>query len=131
LIGGRAREFRMLFRALGLAVFPALAVGASAYGPELQGFDYPYPVAQFEFSSQRQKMHMAYMDVHPKQENDRTVVLLHGKNFCAATWQATIETLVAAGYRVLAPDQTGFCKSTKPAHYQYSFQQLARKRMRC
>jgi pimeloyl-ACP methyl ester carboxylesterase len=126
LIGGRAREFRMIFRALGLAVFPALALGASAYGPELQGFDYPYPVAQFEFSSQRQKMHMAYMDVHPKQENDRTVVLLHGKNFCAATWQATIETLVAAGYRVLAPDQTGFCKSTKPAHYQYSFQQLAR-----
>jgi len=116
----------MIFRALGLAVFPAFALGASAYGPELQGFDYPYPVAQFEFSSQRQKMHMAYMDVHPKQENNRTVVLLHGKNFCAATWQATIETLVAAGYRVLAPDQTGFCKSTKPAHYQYSFQQLAR-----
>lgn len=116
----------MIFRALGLAVFPALALGASAYGPELQGFDYPYPVAQFEFSSQRQKMHMAYMDVHPKQEDGRTVVLLHGKNFCAATWQATIETLVAAGYRVLAPDQTGFCKSTKPAHYQYSFQQLAR-----
>jgi pimeloyl-ACP methyl ester carboxylesterase len=126
LIGGGAREFRMIFMALGLAVFPALALGASAYGPELQGFDYPYPVAQFEFSSQRQKMHMAYMDVHPKQENNRTVVLLHGKNFCAATWQATIETLVAAGYRVLAPDQTGFCKSTKPAHYQYSFQQLAR-----
>jgi pimeloyl-ACP methyl ester carboxylesterase len=126
LIGGGAREFRMIFRALGLAVFPAFALGASAYGPELQGFDYPYPVAQFEFSSQRQKMHMAYMDVHPKQENNRTVVLLHGKNFCAATWQATIETLVAAGYRVLAPDQTGFCKSTKPAHYQYSFQQLAR-----
>jgi pimeloyl-ACP methyl ester carboxylesterase len=126
LIGRRAREFRMIFRALGLAVFPALALGASAYGPELQGFDYPYPVAQFEFSSQRQNMHMAYMDVHPKQENGRTVVLLHGKNFCAATWRQTIETLVATGYRVLAPDQTGFCKSTKPGHYQYSFQQLAR-----
>jgi pimeloyl-ACP methyl ester carboxylesterase len=26
---------------------------------------------------------------------------------------------------VIAPDQIGFCKSTKPAHYQYSFQQLA------
>jgi pimeloyl-ACP methyl ester carboxylesterase len=126
LIGRRAREFRMIFRALGVAVFPALALGASAYGPELQGFDYPYPVAQFEFSSQRQNMHMAYMDVHPKQENGRTVVLLHGKNFCAATWRQTIETLVATGYRVLAPDQTGFCKSTKPGHYQYSFQQLAR-----
>ena len=30
-----------------------------------------------------------------------------------------------AGYRVVAPDQIGFCASTKPAHYQYSFQQLA------
>jgi pimeloyl-ACP methyl ester carboxylesterase len=116
----------MIFRALGLAVFPALALGTSAYGPELQGFAYPYPVAQFEFSSQRQNMHMAYMDVHPKQENGRTVVLMHGKNFCAATWRETIQTLVAAGYRVIAPDQTGFCKSNKPAHYQYSFQQLAR-----
>jgi len=27
---------------------------------------------------------------------------------------------------VIAPDQIGFCKSTKPARYQYSFQQLAR-----
>jgi pimeloyl-ACP methyl ester carboxylesterase len=69
---------------------------------------------------------MAYMDVHPTGENGRVVVLLHGKNFCAATWRNTIKTLVAAGYRVIAPDQIGFCKSTKPRHYQYSFQQLAR-----
>jgi len=53
------------------------------------------------------------------------VVLLHGKNFCAATWEATIKTLVEVGYRVIAPDQIGFCKSTKPERYQYSFQQLA------
>jgi pimeloyl-ACP methyl ester carboxylesterase len=66
------------------------------------------------------------MDVHPTGENGRVVVLLHGKNFCAATWRNTIKTLVAAGYRVIAPDQIGFCKSTKPRHYQYSFQQLAR-----
>jgi pimeloyl-ACP methyl ester carboxylesterase len=105
---------------------PALAFAATAYGPELQGFEYPYPVAHFEFSSQRDRMHMAYMDVHPTGENGRVVVLLHGKNFCAATWRNTIKTLVAAGYRVIAPDQIGFCKSTKPRHYQYSFQQLAR-----
>jgi len=54
------------------------------------------------------------------------VVLLHGKNFCGATWQETIRQLSGAGYRVIAPDQIGFCKSTKPAHYQYTFQQLAR-----
>jgi pimeloyl-ACP methyl ester carboxylesterase len=97
-----------------------------AYGPELQGFDYPYPVARFSFSSQRQVIQMAYMDVHPAHPNGRTAVLLHGKNFCAATWKQTIDTLSDAGYRVIAPDQIGFCKSTKPARYQYTFQQLAR-----
>jgi pimeloyl-ACP methyl ester carboxylesterase len=69
---------------------------------------------------------MAYMDVRPKLPNGRTAVLLHGKNFCAATWKQTIDALVAAGYRVVAPDQIGFCKSTKPARYQFTFQQLAR-----
>ncbi|HEY1995526.1 alpha/beta hydrolase [Paraburkholderia sp.] len=97
-----------------------------AYGPELQGFDYPAPVEQFDFTSQGVPLHMAYMDVKPVQPNGRTVVLLHGKNFCAATWDTTIRRLSDAGYRVIAPDQIGFCKSSKPEHYQYSFQQLAR-----
>ena len=69
---------------------------------------------------------MAYMDVHPAKWNGRTAVLLHGKNYCAATWDRSIVALVAAGYRVVAPDQIGFCKSTKPSLYQYTFQQLAR-----
>jgi len=68
---------------------------------------------------------MAYMDVKPVKPNRHAVVLLHGKNFCAATWQGTIAVLSQAGYRVIAPDQIGFCKSTKPAHYQFSFHQLA------
>jgi pimeloyl-ACP methyl ester carboxylesterase len=97
-----------------------------AYGSELQGFDYPYPVSKFAITSQNQVVRMAYMDVHPKRPNGRTAVLLHGKNFCAATWRETIDTLSEAGYRVIAPDQIGFCKSTKPARYQYTFQQLAR-----
>ncbi|MFC4520569.1 alpha/beta fold hydrolase [Cupriavidus pinatubonensis] len=97
-----------------------------AFGPELQGFDYPYPVQSRAFTSQGEAMQMAYMDVRPARANGDTVVLLHGKNFCAATWVATIHVLADAGYRVIAPDQIGFCKSTKPAHYQYSFQQLAR-----
>jgi len=107
---------------------PQAASGSEgpSYGPELQGFSYPYPVAEFEFSSQRQTMHMAYMDVRAKRPNGRTAVLLHGKNFCAATWKQTIEVLVESGYRVVAPDQIGFCKSTKPERYQYTFQQLAR-----
>jgi pimeloyl-ACP methyl ester carboxylesterase len=97
-----------------------------AYGPELQGFTYPAPVERFDFTSQGVALHMAYMDVKPAHPNGRTAVLLHGKNFCAATWDATIQKLSDAGYRVIAPDQIGFCKSSKPEHYQYSFQQLAR-----
>ncbi|MFM0319389.1 alpha/beta hydrolase [Paraburkholderia nemoris] len=107
---------------------PAVAVDNSgpAYGPELQGFNYPAPVEQYDFTSQGVALHMAYMDIKPEHANGRTAVLLHGKNFCAATWDATIHRLSDAGYRVIAPDQIGFCKSSKPEHYQYSFQQLAR-----
>ncbi len=108
-----------------LGSLPALGADTPAYGPELQGFDYPFPVAEFRFPSQRQALHMAYMDVRPASANGRTAVLLHGKNFCAATWRSTIDVLSAAGYRVVAPDQIGFCKSSKPERYQYSFQQLA------
>ena len=104
----------------------AQGAAGPSYGAELEGFAYPYPVGEFAFTSQRQAMHMAYMDVRPKAANGRTVVLLHGKNFCAATWKQTIDVLVERGYRVVAPDQIGFCKSTKPERYQYSFQQLAR-----
>jgi len=95
------------------------------YGTELEGFDYPYPVQRFSLTSQGEQLSMAYMDIQPERPNGRTAVLLHGKNFCGATWEATIATLRGAGYRVIVPDQIGFCKSTKPAHYQYSFHQLA------
>ncbi len=112
--------------ALALGALPAAyAAPAPAYGPELQGFAYPWPVSHFRFTSQGVPLDMAYLDVKPATPNGRTVVLLHGKNFCAATWQGSITALTAAGYRVIAPDQIGFCKSSKPAHYQFSFQQLA------
>ena len=111
-----------------LLAAPFLAAQAAdepAYGPELEGFDYPAPVLRYEFSSQKTKLQMAYMDVKPAKPNGRTAVLLHGKNFCGATWEATTKALSNAGYRVVVPDQVGFCKSTKPQHYQYTFQQLA------
>lgn len=108
------------------AALPAVAREGPVYGPRLEGFDYPYPVRQFAFESQRQRLEMAYMDVAPTgRANGRTVVLLHGKNFCGATWDATIRTLSDAGFRVIAPDQVGFCKSSKPAAYQFSLAQLA------
>ena len=116
------RLFALLFL---VAAQPALADEGPAYGARLEGFDYPFPVSLFRFTSQGEAMEMAYMDVKPARPNGRTVALLHGKNFCAATWEGTIAALTGAGYRVIAPDQIGFCKSTKPQHYQYSFEQLA------
>lgn len=105
---------------------PAHADRQAAYGPQLEGFDYPHPVRRFEFSSQGKDLSMAFMDVVPMgTANGRTVVLLHGKNFCGATWKESIDALTQAGYRVIAPDQIGFCASTKPEGYQFSFNQLA------
>lgn len=95
------------------------------YGEHLEGFKYPYPLQYFNFSSQQQNLKMGYMDVQPQKPNGQTVVVLHGKNFCGATWEETISFLTQNGYRVIAPDQIGFCTSSKPDHYQYSFQQLA------
>ncbi|MGN7293523.1 alpha/beta fold hydrolase [Rhizobium sp. SAFR-030] len=95
------------------------------YGPQLEGFQYPFKTERFSFSSQGQKLDMAFMDIAAENPNGRTVVLLHGKNFCGATWEGTIARLTSAGYRVIAPDQVGFCMSSKLAAYQFSFHQLA------
>lgn len=116
------------FLALCLAALaaPALAQQQPAYGPRLEGFDYPHPVQRYAFSAQQQDLEMVYMDVAPTgQANGQTAVLLHGKNFCAATWEDTIVALARSGYRVIAPDQVGFCKSSKPRHYQFSLAGLA------
>ena len=104
---------------------PAMADDSPAYGPQLEGYTYPFPVQHYRFQSQGVAMDMAYMDVKPAAPNGHTVVLLHGKNFCAATWEGSIKALSGAGYRVIAPDQIGWCKSTKPEHYQYTFEQLS------
>ncbi|UXH38330.1 alpha/beta fold hydrolase [Pseudomonas promysalinigenes] len=120
-----------MLRATALALACLVSVSATAaetatYGKQLEGFSYPHPLKHFDFQSQGQQLQMGYMDVPARgRANGRSVVLMHGKNFCAATWETTIEALSQAGYRVIAPDQIGFCTSTKPANYQYSFQQLA------
>jgi len=120
-------QFR-LAALVALALCTGSAVAADPhplYGPQLEEFDYPYPVEWFRFQSQGREARMALMDVKPEKSNGHTVILLHGKNFCGATWERTIAALASAGYRVIAPDQIGFCKSTKPDRYQYTFQQLA------
>ncbi|WP_421805400.1 alpha/beta fold hydrolase [Jejubacter calystegiae] len=103
----------------------AQSQAAVTYGENLEGFDYPWPLHHFDFQSQQQELRMGYMDVKPEKPNGRVAVLMHGKNFCGATWEGTIKALTDAGFRVIAPDQIGFCTSSKPDYYQYSFQQLA------
>jgi len=92
---------------------------------ELSNYKYPYPVSTIELNIQNQKLDMAYMDVVPENYNGKNIVLFHGKNFNGAYWKTTIEELTKQGYRVIAPDQIGFGKSSKPSHFHYTFQQLA------
>jgi pimeloyl-ACP methyl ester carboxylesterase len=91
----------------------------------LEGYPYPYPVSFFDLHQEGQDLRMAYMDVRPSgQGNGKTVVLFHGKNFPASYWRDTISFLTKHGFRVVAPDQIGFGKSSK-ADLHYSFHQLA------
>lgn len=95
------------------------------YDAELSNYIYPYPVKFFSPVNQGQRLKMAYMDIQPAKPNGRTIVLLHGKNFCGAYWDSTAAALSQKGFRVIMPDQIGFGKSSKPAHLQYTFQLLA------
>ena len=94
-------------------------------GLNLENITYPFPVKYINANAQWQPLKMAYMDVQPDMPNGKTVLLLHGKNFNGAYWENTAKELKKKGYRVVIPDQLGFGKSTKPRHFQYSFQLLA------
>lgn len=98
---------------------------ARGYDAELRSYPYPFEVKEHRFEAQQQPLKMAYMDVPPAQPNGRTVLLLHGKNFSGAYWDATIRALSERGYRVVVPDQVGFGKSSKPRCFQFSFHALA------
>ena len=79
---------RVLYIA-GLFMASSVPALAATYGPELQGFQYPYPLAHFSFESQGKTLQMGYMDVPASgKPNGRSVVLMHGKNFCAAIGKA-------------------------------------------
>ncbi len=119
---------RWTIAAAALAAFSPISAGAQTVplGANLERFSYPAPVHWFAASPQGRPVRMAYLDIPPSgTANGRTAVLLHGKNFCAATWIDTARALAADGFRVIAPDQVGFCKSSKPAGYQYSFHAMA------
>ncbi|ATL49743.1 alpha/beta hydrolase [Chitinophaga caeni] len=113
-----------LFGLIGL-FHPAAAQQIPSQDIMLSQYEYPFPVKFISVHAQGQVLSMAYMDVLPAKPNGKTILLLHGKNFNGAYWDSTAAALRDAGYRVVMPDQIGFGKSSKPAHFQYSFQQLA------
>ena len=130
----RTIRLRRLFQALlflapvSLAPTPAFAFlpSVTAIGTDLDLFEYPWPVQRLPVQIGAVKGTMAYMDVAPSgPANGQTVILLHGKNFFAATWESTARALAKSGYRVLIPDQVGFGKSSKPREAQYSFAMMA------
>ena len=93
----------------------------------LKTYKYPYKTKLFKFMSQTKKLEMAYMYIKPDEKNDngKTFLLIHGKNFSGAYYETTIELLKSKGYTILVPDLIGFGRSSKPTNHQYSFHSTA------
>ena len=121
----------LLFISIGFFIssFSLLHAQLKVSGLELENYNYPFPVKFIKLKLQNEVYKMAYMNVPPAKaltdSEEKTVLLLHGKNFNGAYWKQTADSLSQAGYRVIIPDQLGFGKSSKPANFQYTFQQLA------
>src|SRR5215212_1744424 len=116
-----------LLLAVLLSIVPALAQSPSEpLGIALQGYTYPFLVRFLPLAVERHAVRLAYMDVPPTAAaNGRTVLLLHGRNFPASYWEPTIKALIGAGYRVIAPDQINFGKSSKLDDAPVSFDTMA------
>jgi len=100
---------------LALTLFGLAARAAEPVGIALENWPYPYPVSFLELSVQGQPLRQAYMDVAPSgKANGRVALLFHGRNFPASYWKDVIAGLTQDGYRVIATDQIGFGKSSKP-----------------
>ena len=90
-----------------------------------EGIDYPYPVQYLPLTVYGQDVRLAYMDVPPAgQPNGRTVMLFHGMNFGGFYFAGPIDVLRKQGFRVVAPDQIGFGRSSKPI-IPYNFHDMA------
>ena len=76
---------------------------------------YPYPTSYLDINVYTQDVRIAYMDVAPLgTPNGHTVLLLHGNNFAGFYFKPVIDGLIAAGFRVIVPDQIGYGRSSKP-----------------
>ena len=116
-----------LLAAVFLCIAPASAESPSEpLGIALEGYPYPFPVRFFPLTVEHHAVRLAYMDVAPAAAaNGRAVLLMHGRNFPASYWEQTIEALAGAGYRVIAPDQINFGKSSKLDDVPVSFDAMA------
>ena len=87
---------------------------------------YPYPVSYLPLTLYGQDVRIAFMDVAPAgRANGHTVILFHGNNFAGFYFGNVIEALRKAGFRVIAPDQIGYGRSSKPI-IPYNFHDMAR-----
>jgi pimeloyl-ACP methyl ester carboxylesterase len=88
------------------------------WGPvsiNLEDVPYPHPVSFVEFTLFGEPVRMAFMDIAPAgPDTGQAVVLLHGGNYFARAWEGTIDALRDAGLRVVAIDQIGYGRSSKP-----------------
>src|SRR3954451_21089851 len=116
-----------LLLAVLFSVVPALAQSPpEPLGIALEGYPYPFPVRFLPLTVERHAVRLAYMDVSPTAAaNGRAVLLLLGRNFPASYWEPTIKALTGAGYRVIAPDQINFGKSSKLDDVPVSFDTMA------
>jgi pimeloyl-ACP methyl ester carboxylesterase len=118
---------------LAMAQEPPSAAPAD-WGPmsiNLEDVPYPHPVSYLPFTLEGQDVRMAYMDVAAQgTPTGKSVILLHGMNFFGEAWTGTIEILRKEGYRVIAIDQVGFGRSSKPiVHYSISTHAMNTKRL--
>src|SRR5438874_6752453 len=87
---------------------------------------YPYPSSYLPLTLYGQDVRIAFMDVPPLgQPNGHSVVLLHGNNFAGFYFGGLIDALRKEGFRVIAPDQIGYGRSSKPI-MPYNFSDMAR-----
>src|SRR5215204_946028 len=116
-----------LLIALFVGLAPALAQSPPVpLGIALEGYPYPFPVRFLPLTVEQHAVRLAYMDVAPAAAaNGRAVLLMHGRNFPASYWEPTIKALAGAGYRVIAPDQINFGKSSKLDDAPVSFDTMA------
>ncbi|PYR96199.1 MAG: alpha/beta hydrolase, partial [Acidobacteria bacterium] len=87
---------------------------------------YPYATSSLSITLYGQELRISYMDVPPLgQPNGHTVVLLHGNNFAGFYFGGPIDAIRKEGFRVIAPDQIGYGRSSKPI-MPYNFSDMAR-----